>query len=276
MATTLSFSVSRETGKTVLLDFLADKLNLSRRKAKELLDSRNVFVNRKRVWMARHILKPGDKIECLREERPVIKDLPVDILYEDDDYLVVNKRSGLLSNGPDSVESMLRMTYPGIAAAHRLDRDTSGCLLFARNPDALRKIVQLFSGHLVKKLYHVVVMGCFEPRECTVSSPIDGEPAVTHFRVFDSNNEASHLQAKIETGKTHQIRRHLVAARFPVLGDKYYGTRIPAGDKALSLGRQMLHASVIEFVSPVSRRRIRASAPLPRDFRRCLQMYNLT
>jgi 23S rRNA pseudouridine1911/1915/1917 synthase len=273
---TLSLSVNRETGKTVLLDFLADKLNLSRRKAKGLIDSRNVFVNRKRVWMAHHILKPGDKVECVREERIVHREPGVEMLYEDDDYLVINKRSGTLSNGPDSAESMLRATYPGITAAHRLDRDTSGCLLLARNPNAMEKIVRLFSGHHVKKLYHVVVMGRFEPQERTVSLPIEGEPAVTLFRVFDSNNEASHLQAKIETGKTHQIRRHLVAAHFPVLGDKFYGTRIPAGDKALTLGRQMLHASVIEFVSPVTNRRIRASAPLPRDFRRCLQMYNLT
>jgi RluA family pseudouridine synthase len=275
---TLSFSIERSAENMVLLDFLASTLSLSRRKAKELIDSRNVFVNRKRVWMARHILKPGDKVECAMENRHTRQNIPFEALYEDDSFMIINKRSGILSNGPDSAESTVQTlnAAPDTTAAHRLDRDTSGCLLLAKTSDAMEKIIGVFSGREVKKIYHVIASGRFMPPDQTVTAPIDGRQAVTHFRTLNSNNEASHLQARIETGRTHQIRRHLAGIGFPVLGDKHYGTRFPAGDKAIRLGRQMLHASSIEFTSPFDGRKIRASAPLPRDFRRCLQIYNLT
>ncbi len=274
----VSFRVEGGEGGMALIEFLARKLGSSKNRAKDLLNARNVFVNRRRVWMARHELNAGDVVQ-ITEAVPERKAPPrFDVLYEDDDYLVVNKRSGMLSNDFDSVESWLReqLGIPELAAAHRLDRDTSGCLLLAKNAKAFKAVVELFRAQEVKKVYHVVAAGRVEPREQEITIPINGEKAVTKIRTLDSNSRATHLQARIDTGRTHQIRKHLSAIRHPVIGDRFYGTRLPVTDESLKIGRQMLHASTLEFVHPATRRRVYAKAPLPRDFRNCLKMYGLT
>jgi len=262
-----------------LQDLLAGRLGLSRNKAKQIIDSRNVFVNRKRVWMARHSLRSNDRVELPDMESPdaVANTGRIRILFEENDYLVVNKIPGMLSNGNNSIEEKLRkqIHLPQLLAVHRLDKDTSGCFLLAKNQAAFEKMLPLFQQHAVTKTYEAIVAGQVEPRTRTIRTPIDGQPAVSHLQVVTANRYASHLRISIETGRTHQIRKHLLSIGHPVLGDKNYGTRLPASARTISITRQMLHASSIQFIHPVTGAPIHARAALPSDFISCLHNFRL-
>lgn len=274
---TVEFTVSSKE-EISLLNFLAIKFDISKKKAKDLLNARNVFVNRRRIWMAQHSLRQGDKVEILQ---PTVTSEAIDrftILFQDDDYLIVDKKAGILSNGMNSVEDHLRtqLGLPHLAAAHRLDRDTSGCLLLTKNVRAFESVLSLFRGRCMKKSYHAIVAGRLTPPMQTITTPLEGRRVVTRIKTLNSSAEASHLLVEIETGRMHQIRKHLVSIHHPVLGDKYYGTKTPATDKTLKIPRQMLHASGLEFDHPTTGRKVKANSPLPRDFRNCLKMFRLT
>lgn len=253
-----------------LQDFLARQLNLSRNKAKAILDLRQAFVNGRRIWMTKHALKKGDVVEVIvpgqsdqRKKPPT----PI-ILFQDNEYLVVNKAPGRLSNGPDSLEADLRamMNQPNLQAVHRLDRDTSGCILIARSKDAFDKAVELFKEQKISKVYHTLAAGQIKERERRIEYALEGEPAVTHLHLVASNPGASHLKVKIETGRTHQIRKHLAYIGHPVLGDRNYAGRGAIPEEFRQIERQMLHAASLTFTSPFTHQKIRTEAPLPRDF----------
>jgi len=265
-------------GNVALVDFLAENLKLSKKKAKALLDSRAVLVNAERVWMARHPLRRGDRLEVV---------LPVDggrtavppppTLFENNDYLVIDKPPKMLSNGPDSVEQLLHslLRNPHLRVAHRLDRDTSGCLLAAKTPQAFGAAVELFKKRGVRKLYHAIVHGRLSSPDRNITFPLEGRSAVTRFRTLDDSPEASHLLIEIETGRTHQIRKHLAALGHPVLGDREHGLRVATSERSRLLPRHMLHASDLRFISPVDGCPVRANSPLPTDFRKCLREMRL-
>lgn len=267
-----------EDGRT-LLDFLAANMKMSRGKTKDLIDSRNVFVNRRRIWMARHELAPDDIVEITvpDEIKPVRAKTGIKILFQDADYVIADKPAGVLSDGENSMETMLRtqLNAPALAAAHRLDRYTSGCLLLAMNRNALAGIIPLFKKFEVFKLYNAIVAGRLTFAERTVSTPIDGHPAVTHVRTISAADRASHAMVKIDTGRTHQIRVHMNAMRHPVLGDKQYGLGPATDEFTMQIPRQMLHAGNLEFTHPVTKQRIKARSPLPEDFRKCLKSLGL-
>lgn len=272
------FQVKNEQAGTTLQDFLAASLKLSRNRAKALIDARKVFVNGHRVWMARHTLRRGDGVEVAVEAAAAAPATAPAFLYQDDDYGVVNKPAGRLSNGPESVEADLQAAT-GIAtlrAVHRLDRDTSGCLLMAKHREAFDRAVELFRGRQILKIYHAIVAGRIQEHQRTIEEPVEGEQAVTHLQVLDSGREASHLKLKIETGRTHQIRRHLTTIGHPVLGDPAYGTGHVLPDLFRKVPRQLLHAACLQFVSPVSGKKVRVEAPLPADFRTWLRRLGLT
>lgn len=239
-----------------------------------MLDKRLVFVNGVRTWMARHILQKGDLVEMhgAVHHRTAPRQ-SVQILFECHDYLVVEKPAGSLSNGPDSVESTLRSQRgePALRAAHRLDRDTSGCLLMARSKAALDAIIPVFRGQRVIKKYHALVAGMIPVDERLIDIPIEGAPAVTHVRVLARSRHASHILARIETGRTHQIRKHLSGIGHPVLGDKQYGTRTQLQEEFQQVERHMLHASHLSLPVPADGTRISVEAPLPPDFRRWMK-----
>jgi len=262
-----------------LQDFLSNRLDLSRNKAKQIIDSRTVFVNSRRVWMARHSLRSGDRVEFPDQETAYSPSASAKstILFEDDDYMIVNKPAGLLSNGQNSFEEKLRkqLNISSLRAIHRLDKDTSGCFLLAKNQSAFDKIVPLFQERAVTKSYEAIAAGQVEPRVLTIETPIDNQPAITHVRVINANRFASHLQISIETGRTHQIRKHLLSIDHPVMGDKNYGTRIPASAKAISITRQMLHATSLQFIHPSTANHVHARAALPNDFISCLHNFRL-
>jgi RluA family pseudouridine synthase len=265
-----------DSGAT-LLEFLSARLGLSRNKAKGIIDRRRVFVNGRRIWMARHNLKPGDLVTGAFETEKHAKVNRGIILYEDALYLVVNKPAGMTSNGPGSLEQELAVlcSLPALLACHRLDKDTSGCLIFAKSAMAKARIIVSFADNRVTKKYEAIVRGRISRENMTVSTPIEGQKAVTRMRLVKANPLASHVSINIETGRTHQIRKHLASIGHPVIGDQQYGggSAVSAGERAIA--RQMLHAAEIEFIQPFSGITVRAMAPLPADMKDCLRQYRL-
>jgi 23S rRNA pseudouridine1911/1915/1917 synthase len=275
-ARTTTFEVTAAERGLSLQDVLARRLHVSRNAAKRLLDARDVCVNRQRVWMAHHTLRAGDTVDVFVAERPPAA-ASIPILLDAGGYLIADKPPGLLSNGPGSVEERLQAQLgdSALRAAHRLDRDTSGCLLLARDAKALEAAVAVFRRGEVVKIYHAIVQGALAAGSMRVNQPIDGQHAVTLIRTLDANPRASHVQARLETGRTHQIRRHLATLGHPVVGDREYFTRIRADKRDLSAPRQMLHAFRLELPGLLNGGSLRAQAPLPPDFRRCLAQYRL-
>lgn len=284
----------------VLLDFLAQKFALSRRAAKAMIDGRSVWVNRTCVWIARYALKTGDLVEVPtavvkgaqkqsavnsdpRSSIPVPRSQPprrhVRVLWSDDNYLVCDKPAGLVScDDPKSAETILREQekIPTLEAVHRLDRDTTGCLLFAKSHAAFLAAVELFKTHKVSKTYHAIVVGRFAYAHQTIDTPLDGEPAVSRVTREGASDDASFLRVRIETGRTNQIRRHLASIRFPIVGDRVFGLKRARDMRLLQVPRQMLHASTLKLPNPLDRHaEIRAHAPLPADFRAALRLFGM-
>lgn len=267
---------------TELQDFLAGRLGASRRAAKRLLDERRVFVNGRRIWMARHRLNAGDRVEAqgglgaAAEREESAAGIPV--LLRAENFWIVDKPAGLLSNGTDSVEDRLRTEHrmPELRAAHRLDRDTTGCLLIALTPAAFDAAVEMFRAGLVRKTYEAIVMGRYPRERDELDARIDGEAARTFVELMAANDTASLLRLRIETGRTHQIRRHLLAAGHPIAGDKSYGTGGVLPEAFRSLSRQMLHARELSLPDAGGGADgLHARSPLPEDFRTALQRLKL-
>ena len=266
---------------TPLLDHLAECLSVSRRAAKNLLDDRQVFVNGRRIWMAKHLLQTRDAVELLpgaaaeKSEAPA----PVRILLDDPLFLVADKPPRLLTTGEKSLEVRLRdqLGLPALRAVHRLDKDTSGCVLFAKDEDTRRGLVAQFEEGRVRKLYHALVVGNLPGPQLDVRLPVDHLPAVSHVRQVSAQTKpprCAHVVVAIETGRTHQIRIHLHHVGHPVLGDRqYFSAR---GADFPEVPRQMLHASELRFAHPLTGKPVCAAAPLPRDFRDWLRAIRLT
>jgi RluA family pseudouridine synthase len=271
-----TLTVASHAGST-LQDFLSAQLGLSRNQAKALLDDRSVLVNRQRVWMARHVVENGDIVEVVGTVRPGPASSDIPILVDIPGYLIADKPAGILANGPDSAESLLRESRgePDLRAAHRLDRDTSGCLLVARGKKAFEDAVAMFRERKVGKTYRTIAAGRMESAQRVIAFPLDGLTALTRIRTISANRNASYLEVAIETGRTHQIRRHLTMVGHPVLGDRHHGTRQAVSDRQLTIPRQMLHACALSFKHPSDGSLVRAQSPLPADFRACLARFGL-
>ena len=282
----------------VLQDLLAARFALSRRTAKAVIDGRSVWVNRKCVWIASYSLKTGDRIEVPqavvdaaqkqggreRNDGRDVRQNPnarrhVRVLWQNEHYLVCDKPSGLVScDDPKSVESILREQekIPTLEAVHRLDRDTTGCLMFAKRHAALEAAIEMFKTHKVSKVYHAVVVGSFKFAHRLVDTPIDGQEAVSRIAREASSSDASFLRVAIETGRTNQIRRHLASIRFPVVGDRVFGLKNARDPRLMRVPRQMLHASTLTLPDPLSPKdRISVHSPLPADFRKTLRLFGM-
>lgn len=290
-----SFTVQKADPKA-LQDFLSLKYSLTRRTAKAVIDGRSVWVNRKCVWMARFALKTGDLVElpaqvaqaAVRqvtkrradgEPRPAPARRHVRVLWQDENYLACDKPAGLVScDDPKSVESVLREQegVPTLEAVHRLDRDTTGCLLFAKNHAALEAAVEAFRTHKVTKIYHAIVIGRFPYSHQTIDAPLDGQDARTIVAREAVSADAAFLRARIDTGRTNQIRRHLASIRFPIVGDRVFGIKSARDPRLMQVPRQMLHASTLTLPEPLSHRgEIRVHSPLPADFRAALRLFGM-
>ncbi len=290
-----------------LQDFLALKLAVSRRTAKAVIDGRSVWVNRKCVWIARFELKTGDRIEVPQhvvtgaqkqsakatssnsrhcESRSDVAISPLSsnkrhirVLWQNDSYLVCDKPAGLVScDDPKSVEALLRVQekIPTLEAVHRLDRDTTGCLMFAKNFAALQAAIEIFKTHRVTKIYHAIATGAFKFAHHVIDTPLDGQQAVSRVSREATGSDASFLRVRIETGRTNQIRRHLASVRAPILGDRVFGLKNARDPRLMQVARQMLHASTLEFPNPLAlREKIKTHAPLPADFRATLRLFGM-
>lgn len=281
MNTAAKWKINRVEQQQPLLDVVAHHLGLSKKQAKRLLDARSVFVNQRRVWMARHPLQAGDEVEVIGfrpASAPTRPATPprVRVLRETADWLAVDKPPGLLTNGPDSVESLLRVQRQesGLEAVHRLDRDTSGCLLLARHAQARDHLLALFEQHAVKKTYLAIVLGAFPPDLKRVDKRLDGLEAITDFRVRDAHARASLIEARPQTGRTHQLRLHVRAVGHPLAGDKTYATGELHHEALRRLPRQMLHAWRLAWTD-ASGEEIKLEVPWPADFQHALRALGL-
>ena len=287
-----SLTVNKPDPK-VLQDFLALKFSLSRRTAKAMIDGRSIWVNRKCVWIARFALRTGDLVEIpsqvvkgarkqsgSEDARRETKDVRhVRVLWSNESYLVCDKPAGLVScDDPKSVETILREQekIPTLEAVHRLDRDTTGCLMFAKNHAAFLAAVEVFKTHKVSKVYHAVATGSFKYAHQVIDSPIDGQPAVSKVTREGASADASFLRIRIETGRTNQIRKHLASVRAPIVGDRVFGLKSARDPRLMRVPRQMLHASTLTLPDPLSPHdEISVHSPLPADFRATLKLFGM-
>ena len=297
------FLVGKPGNDKPLQDFLAERCGLSRRAAKAIIDGRSVWVNRKCIWIARHMLHTGDTVEVPRAVVSAARRQPgsdrsdsgrkpestpsrstparhVRVLLETPDYVVADKPAGFLSCGdPKSVEMILRLQLhiPTLEAVHRLDRDTTGCLLLAKTHSAFTAAVEVFKTHSVKKTYHAIVAGRVPHPHETINAPIEGKPAISHVTRESASQDASFLKVRIETGRTNQIRRHLSSIRFPIVGDRMFGLKTARDPRLMMVPRQMLHSSGLELPDPMRKGKegIRVHSPLPADFRQCLKTFGM-
>ncbi|MBQ0032747.1 MAG: RluA family pseudouridine synthase [bacterium] len=293
----------------VLQDFLALKFALSRRTAKAMIDGRSVWVNRKCVWIARFALRTGALVEIpsqvvkgakRQNEEIRVKSEEcrgrssnssffifhsslchrhIRVIWSNDNYLICDKPAGLVScDDPKSVETILREQekVPTLEAVHRLDRDTTGCLLFAKNHAALVAAVDVFKTHKVSKVYHAISAGSFKFAHQIVDTPLDGQPAVSKVTREQASADASFLRIRIETGRTNQIRRHLASIRCPIIGDRVFGLKNVRDPRLMQVPRQMLHASTLTLPDPLDpHAEIKAHSPLPADFRSALRLFGM-
>ncbi|MBU1992576.1 RluA family pseudouridine synthase [Patescibacteria group bacterium] len=230
-----------------------------------------------------HRLKKGDKVVMrIPDSTPVAVpgNIPPDVIYENKDFLVINKPKGVVVDSSLAVnEGLVR---GGIV--HRLDKDTSGCLILAKNDKFQAYISGQFKDRKVKKVYTALVKGKIEPKEGTIEAPVGrsyrdrkkmsvhtlaGRNAVTHYKVLKYFKDCTLLEIKIETGRTHQIRVHLSAIGYPIVGDTIYGDK--GFNKNFDIDRQFLHAQKIGFVDLKGEAR-EFEAPLPNDLEKVLEL----
>jgi 23S rRNA pseudouridine1911/1915/1917 synthase len=294
-----SFQFTVDTAGNRLDKFVSENCpGLSRSQAQKLIDDGYVIVNGL-MEKASHKTEIGEKIEVtIPPPAPtglLPEAIPVKIIYEDDDLLVIDKPAGLtvhpapghpshtLVNAVlshlNEIEDEGNITRPGIV--HRLDKDTSGVMLVAKNNVALANLADQFKARTVKKTYITLVKGILRPDKGVIDAPIGrdsgdrkkmavtgesrGRAARTNYRVIRYVGKNSLLEIMPETGRTHQIRVHLAAIGYPVFGDITYGK------KSVFLNRQFLHAHRIGFTLPATGKWVEFESPLPEDLEQALK-----
>jgi 23S rRNA pseudouridine1911/1915/1917 synthase len=304
-----NFTVEQSLPSKRLDVFLRTKFPaVSRGAMQRLIEEGHVRVNGQPT-KATHQPRAGDAIEIIfPEARPAEaqpEDIPLDILFEDKSLLVLNKPAGLvvhpaagheehtlvnalLHHCAGSLSGIGGVARPGIV--HRLDKETSGCLVVAKNDETHLALSEQFSSRVVKKIYHAIVCGEV-PREAgeihaaiarhpthrkrmAVHDDGDGRAAHTSYAVLEKLNHATLVEAQIHTGRTHQIRVHFQHLGFPVVGDETYGAKQNKKLKEATnyaAPRVLLHAKELTFIHPRTQKEVKFSAPLPRDFKDALK-----
>ena len=297
-----TFIVEKEYEGNRIDSYLAKKdEDLSRVAIQRLIKEEKILVNGKKVKVS-YKVQENDSVS-LEEEKPKeielkAQDIPIEILYEDNDIIVVNKPKGLVvhpGNGnPDGtlVNSLMNICKdslsgiggeirPGIV--HRLDKDTSGVIVVAKNDKAHINLSEQIKNHEVEKTYITLVRGIVKENEATINMPIgrnkndrkkmavekDGKVAITNFKVLERfpKDNCTLLEVKIETGRTHQIRVHLSHIGYPVIGDTTYSN----GKNKWGVIGQCLHAKSLKFKHPTTGKEINIEAELPEYFKEILK-----
>lgn len=288
-----------EQNKRLDMYIAEEKKELSRTTIKRLLENGDILVNKK-IQKASYKPEAGDRIQInmpeVVETKLVAQDIPVPVIYEDKDIIVVNKPKGMVvhpANGnPDgtlvnAILAMCKDSLSGIGGeirpgiVHRLDKDTSGLLIIAKNDLAHMNMSKQIQDRKVIKKYIALVRGTVPENEATIDMPIarsqkdrkkmtvdkNGKEAVTHFKVLARYDKYTLLEVKIDTGRTHQIRVHMSYIGHPVIGDEVYSN----GKNEFGVKGQMLHAKYLEFKHPITGKDIKLEAPLPEYFEEVLK-----
>lgn len=298
------FSLTCSTPNLRLDKFLAEAVpGLSRSQAQRLIDSGQVQTANPALKLKSSTLLPaGTQLTVIcpadaSEQLPSAQPIPLDIVFEDDHLLVINKPAGLvvhpaLGHTQDTLVNALLYYAPHLALlddqrpgiVHRLDRDTSGLMVVAKTGAALQNLQRQFKARTVDKIYFALVHGCPAVPEGIIDVPLgrdpqsrreiaplkEGKPARTHYTVIRVFQDYSLLKIKLETGRTHQIRVHLAWLKHPVAGDTVYGRR----KNRLGLARQFLHAGQLSLDHPAGGQRLTFTAPLPPDLQIVLDTLN--
>ncbi len=291
-----------EIGNLKRLDqYIAQKQNnLSRTMIKKLIEEGQITINEKNVKTS-YTVQIGDTIKIIvpevKETKLEAQEIPLDIVYEDKDIIVVNKPKGMVVHpavgNPDGTLVNAIMAHckenlsgiggelrPGIV--HRLDKDTSGLLIVAKNDEAHIAISNQIQNREVKKVYLALVRGNVPEEEATIDMPIgrstkdrkkmavtkNGKNAITHFKVLERFGNYTFLEVRIETGRTHQIRVHMSEIGHPVVGDMVYSN----GKNEFGVEGQMLHAKSLTFKHPTNGKILNLEAPLPEYFEEVLNL----
>lgn len=276
------------------------KEELSRVAVQRLIEEEKILVNGKKT-KASYKIQKDDEI-TIEEEKPKeielkAQDIPVEIIYEDSDIIVVNKPKGMVvhpANGnPDgtlvnAIMSICKDSLSGIGGeirpgiVHRIDKDTSGILIVAKNDKAHINLSEQIKNHEVKKTYIALVRGMVKENEATINMPIgrstkdrkkmavtkNGKEAITHFKVLERypQHNCTLLEVKIETGRTHQIRVHLSQIGYPIIGDMAYSN----GKNEWGIQGQCLHAKSLKFKHPTTGKEMFLEAELPEYFQKIM------
>lgn len=258
-----------------------------------LIEKDGIKVNNK-IPKSNYKLKSLDEIEVILPEPEMLKvdaeEIPLDILYEDEDVIVVNKKQGMVVhpapgnyNGTlvnallyhcKDLSSINGVIRPGIV--HRIDKDTSGVLVVAKNDESHNKLSEQLKDHSMKREYYALVEGRLKSEKGTIDKPLarnkkdrlkisvveGGRRAVTHYEVLERYNGYTLIKCILETGRTHQIRVHMASIGFPLIGDPLYGFK----KQKFKLNGQMLHAKTLGFIHPTKNKYVEFTTDLPEYF----------
>ena len=295
------FQVEKEHAGIRIDRYLSDNLEeISRSYLQKLLKEKHITVNEKEI-KANYKVQEGDvvSVSVPEPEEPDIlpEEIPLDILYEDDSLMVVNKPknmvvhpsaghlSGTLVNAvlfhcKGNLSGINGIMRPGIV--HRIDKDTTGALLICKTDTCHRILAEQLKVHSITRKYRAVVQGNLKDDEGTIEGPIgrhttdrkkmainykNGKEAITHYRVLERFGNATYIECQLETGRTHQIRVHMASIGHPLLGDTTYGS----SKNPYHLQGQALHAIVLGFLHPVTNTYMEFTAPLPEYFLKLLE-----
>lgn len=292
----IQFQVEKEHAGTRIDKFLSEVLpEMSRSYIQKLIKDEKVTVNN--AFVKSNYKMGADDIVFVEEPEPeeldiVPEDIPLDVLYEDEDLLIVNKPKGmvvhpsaghysgtlvnaLMYHCKDDLSGINGVLRPGIV--HRIDMDTTGSLLVCKNDFTHNHVAEQLKEHTITRVYHAIVHGNLKEDEGTVDAPIgrhpidrkkmsvnhkNGKPAVTHYKVLRRFRDFTYIECRLETGRTHQIRVHMASKGHPLLGDFVYGpSKCP-----YKLQGQTLHAKTIGIQHPRTGDYLEVDAPLPEYF----------
>lgn len=283
--------------------FLAEEIEgVTRSYLQKLIESGNIQVEGRTKLAKNYKLRDGDAIiaDFPEPERLDIEaeNIPLNIVYEDEHLMVINKPQGMVVHPAvgnytgtlvnaimyhcgDQLSSINGVIRPGIV--HRIDKDTSGLLVVAKTDEAHRGLAEQFAVHSIKRAYQAVVYNSIKEDEGTVNAPIgrnpkdrlkmavvpasEGRRAVTHYKVIERLGNFTHIECRLETGRTHQIRVHMAHKNHPLLGDVVYGPK----KGAFSIDAQVLHAKELGFVHPATGEYMEFTSELPESFEAALR-----
>ena len=300
----LQYEVTAEEDGLRLDQYIAGRcMDLSRSYIQKLIKESRVTINKNIQTKTKTAVQESDIVNVSLPDPKELEikpqNIPLDILYEDNDVLVVNKPKGMvvhpapghyedtlvnavLYHCRDNLSGINGVLRPGIV--HRIDKDTTGALIVCKNDKAHQKIADQLREHTITRSYRAIVYNNFSEDEGMINAPIGRHPtnrkkrmvteknskeAITHYKVLDHlNHKFNYIECRLETGRTHQIRVHMSHIGHPLLGDEIYG---PVNSKFKNLQGQTLHAATIGFIHPTTEEYMEFSAPLPDYFEKLLK-----